>query len=110
MVIKLTKENSYLWNKDMRYNLILIKQTERYMNDMLQAKGFVTLCEVENSLGMTKKIIDFDNNDNVFKTDNVLYAWVLGKDDPIVLKCDPQENGDILIDVNCGEYPLVLNK
>lgn len=40
------------WEKDPEYNLMFLKQQERYANDLLRSKGFLTLNTVYEMLGL----------------------------------------------------------
>lgn len=42
------------WTKDPDYNLMVLKQTERYMNDLLKRRGHVFLNEVYDALGIDR--------------------------------------------------------
>lgn len=48
-----TIKNTY-WTNDNEYNLVFLKQTERYANDRLKLKGFLFLNEVYEMLGLPK--------------------------------------------------------
>lgn len=42
------------WTKDPEFNLIFLRQIQRYMNDFLRAQGFVFLNDVYQALGINK--------------------------------------------------------
>ena len=47
-------EASPYWKKDPEYNLMFLKQTERYANERLRSEGFLFLNEVYESLGIPR--------------------------------------------------------
>lgn len=110
MVIKFSKDTNYGWYDDNELNMMSIKLTERWANDKLRMHGFVMLCEIEGNLGNPKNIIEYNPDKHSFESSNELYAWVAGHEERVELQCEPQENGDILINANCGKYPLIFKE
>ena len=110
MLIHFNKDTSYLWTNSVDYNLMHIKRIEHYANQKLESYGFVMECEIENLLGIPKEFVDFDPNEIQFEQNKILHAWVKDNEKFIVFECFPQSNDDILINMNCGEYPLVIKE
>ena len=110
MIITFNEDTSRLWSKDPDYNLLVIRQAERWANDALRVRGFVGLYEIETFLGIPKRIETYNPNEHVIEVSDVMYACVLGIQNEVVFECFPQTNGGILISVNCGEYPIILKK
>lgn len=46
--------NAWLWHHDSEYSKLLIKQTERYLNDLLSCRRVVSLNDVYEALGLPK--------------------------------------------------------
>ena len=65
------------WTKDPEYNLMFLKDQQRYANNLLESKGSVFLNEVYDILGMPRT------------TAGQLVGWIYDKDHP---------NGDNMID------------
>ena len=64
------------WTADKRYNVMHIRYTETYLNDLLRHRGWVSLNEVYDTLGMPRvleaqvvgwKISDVLNGNNCIK-------------------------------------------
>ena len=45
------------WSKDLESNVLYVRYAEDYFNDLLKVRGWVTIFEIYNYLGLT---LDFD--------------------------------------------------
>ena len=45
------------WSKDFESNVLYVRYAEDYFNDLLKVRGWVTIFEIYNYLGLT---LDFD--------------------------------------------------
>jgi hypothetical protein len=85
------------WDKNPEYNLIFLQCQQRYVNDMLIARGHVFLNEVYDKLGLDRtkagSVVGWivsDDNDNyidfgVFTGENQTRSFVNGRDGSILL-------------------------
>ena len=78
------------WNSSLKYNEMFLRISENYFNDVLQLKGYVSLNEILNYIGLKRILvgeiygwikdegdnyIDFGYMDNTFA-----YAWMISDD------------------------------
>ena len=68
MYARFFDESCQQWTKDPQYNYMFLSATQKYYNQMLQARGHVFLNEVYNALGMPHTPA------------GAAVGWVLGKD------------------------------
>ena len=99
-------ETNPYWSKQPEYNLMFLNQTERFMNQKLQAQGHLTLNEVYDALGIPKTKAGmvvgwyYDPYDEELSGDNYVDFGIF---DPHNAKARDFVNGDepaILLDFN----------
>lgn len=59
------------WSKDSEYNLMFLLDQQRYANDLLKSRGFLTLNEVYDMLGIPRSKA------------GMVVGWVYNKDNPV---------------------------
>lgn len=53
---KVFDESCFEWSRDRQYNIMFLRQQERYMNDLLQVRGYLFLNEIYRALGVSETI------------------------------------------------------
>lgn len=93
MIIKFDDRN-FNWSKDEKYNRCFVKYVENYLNDLLQARGYVTVMEVYRELGVYFDIgcyLDKPLKDVV---------WLLEERGVIDFKPEFKDDGTVLLHFN----------
>lgn len=84
------------WEKDRRFNLMLLKAQQTYFNDLLKRRGFVFLRDIYEALGFP------------ITKESVIVGWVYEENNPIgdnyidfsIEDNDDETNPDVEIDFN----------
>lgn len=92
-------DRSIYWKRDdIDYNLMVVKLAEQYLNDKLKAKGYVTIFEAYDQLGLR-----LDLNRLLSISDPKELWWAHGKDDMIDFGAkENKDSGIIELDFNIG--------
>ena len=81
-------DRSIYWTQDnINYNLMLVKSAEEYLNRKLKAKGYVTIFEAYDQLGLT-----LDLNRLLSVNDPKELYWGYGED--VMIDFGAKENKD----------------
>lgn len=79
------------WEPNIDYNLMFLRSTERYLNDKLELRGYVTIFEVYESLGLELNLKKLEN----VKNPSDLW-WSYGNGSKIDFGITPFEDSDIV--------------
>ena len=95
MLVKFNRETSSSFENDDRYNLMLFRMTEHKYNELYKLRGFVTVAELLECLGINP----------VFR--QALYGWskeVSWSNDYISIRSKKLDDGSFELDLNCVSF------
>ena len=95
MLVKFNGETSSSFENDDRYNLMLFRMTEHKYNELYKLRGFVTVAELLECLGITP----------IFR--QALYGWskeVSWSEDYISIRSKKLDDGSFELDLNCVSF------
>lgn len=89
-------KSSYKWVPSFNCNLMFVRHTEEYLNDKLKARGYVTIFEVYESLGLE---LDLERLKSVENPSDLW--WTYDGKNKVDFRMTPIKNGNaIYLDFN----------
>lgn len=84
-------KNCYPWESNLDYNVLYVRSVEEYLNEKLKLRGYVTIFEVYESLGLA---LDLERLKSV-KNPSDLW-WTYDGKNEIDFRMTPIENGNVI--------------
>lgn len=84
-------KHSYLWAHSFEHNLMLVQEIERHWNDTLKLRGYVTIMEVYESLGLA---VDLEKLGGVGHPSDLW--WTYGSKNKIDFRMAPDKNNNVI--------------
>ena len=92
---------SPLWSNDINYNIMYVKMAENYLNERLLSRGFVTVFDIYNHLGLPIDLDELQSEVLLKGVDKIILYDITKNNCVIDFRMQPNESdGTILLDFN----------